>query len=114
MTKEEFTTSLIGQVKKYIYLADEYGENAQIKVNPRLLLVDLLTNKEYQQAIEFSDEVVENAAYAEGDETMSSEDYQATQNPDFYPIELLINRINAHTLEPNYTAIDTIVKKYFR
>lgn len=113
MKREEFITAIAGQVKKYIDLIDEYGENAQIRVNPPLLYVDLLSNKQFQQGIGFSDEVIENAAYAEGDETMSSEDYQATQDPDFYPVASLVKRGALNELLPDYEAINVLADKYF-
>lgn len=114
MNREEFIKSVEYQVKKYIYLADEYGENAQIRVNPPLLLVDLLDNKGYQRAIDFSDEAIENAAYAEGDETMSAGDYQATQDPEFFPVSTLIRHIGANQLEPDFDAINKVADRYFK
>ena len=114
MTREEFEGAAIGQVKKYIYEQQEMGENCQIRVNPELLYVDLLTNRELQQGIGFSDEVIENAAYAEGDETMSSEDYQAKQDPDFYPVDTLVRKVETGELEPDFQAIGKLVDRYFR
>lgn len=114
MTREEFITAVAGQVKKYIDLIDEFGDNAQIRVNPPLLYVDLLSNKQYQQAIGFSDEVIENAAYAEGDETMSSEDYQATQDPEFYPVSTLIKKGTLNEMLPDYQAIEKLADRYFK
>lgn len=113
MKREEFINSIIGQLRKYLYLSDEFGTNAQIRVNPALLYVDLLSDKQYLQAIGFSDEVIENAAYAEGDETMSSDDYQATQDPDFYPVSTLLKKDAAGDLEPDYDAVNKVADKYF-
>ena len=113
MEREEFVKSIEGQVRKYISLSEEYGSNAQIRINPALLLVDLLSERQYLQAIAFSDEVIENAAYAEGDETMSSEDYQATQDPDFYPVSSLIEKSATNDLIPDITAINKLADRYF-
>ena len=101
-------------MRKYIYIPDEYGANAQIRVNPRLLLVDLLDNNGYQRAIGFSDEAIENAAYAEGDETMSAGDYQATQNPEFFPVATLVKHVDVNRLEPDFDAINRIADRYFK
>ena len=113
MNKEEFIVSITGQVRKYISLADEYGDNAQIRVNPALLLVDLLSNKEYLQAIEFSEEVIENGAYGEGDETSSADDFQASQDPDFYPVSTLVKKGALGELLPDADAINALADKYF-
>ena len=114
MKREEFITAVGGQVKKYIDLADKYGKNAQIRVNPDLLLVDLLSNRQFQQAIGFSDEAIENAAYAEGDETMSAGDYQAKQDPDLYPVTDFIKEGALNELLPDYEAIGRLADKYFK
>lgn len=114
MTRQEFKTSIEGQVKKYIYLKDSYDPNAQIRVNPDLLLVDLLSGKEYLQGIAFSDEVIENGAYGEGDATENADDYQAKQDPDFYPVEKLVKKGDLGELIPDYKEIDHIVENYFK
>lgn len=113
MTRQEFITSVEGQVRKYIYLKVDYEPNAQIRVNPTLLYVDLLSGRQFQQAIEFSDEVIENGAYGEGDETMSTDDYQASQDPDFYPVETLVKKSVLGEPIPDMDAINTLADKYF-
>ena len=112
MKKEEFLTSVTGQVRKYLSLPNEYGKNAQIRVNPALFLVDLLSEKQYLDAIAFSQEVIENAAYAEGDATEGADDFQAQQDPDFYPVSKLIKNDGGFT-EPDNEAIEALASNYF-
>lgn len=113
MEKNEFITSVTGQVRKYISLKDDFNPNAQIRVNPELLLVDLLSGKEFLQAIEYSEEVIENGAYGEGDETSSADDYQAKQDPDFYPVEKLVKKGALGELLPDSEAIEKLAENYF-
>lgn len=113
INRDAFITSVEGQVKKYIYLKIDYDPNAQIRVNPELKLVDLLSGKQFQQAIGFSDEVIENGAYGEGDETSSADDYQASQDPDFYPVSTLVKKGVLGELLPDMDAIQKLADNYF-
>ena len=113
ITRDEFITAIDGQLRKYIYLSDNYRPNAQIRVNPALKLVDLLSGREYLKAIAFSQEVVENGAYGEGDETTSVDDFQARQDPDFYPVETLLKKGDLGEILPDRNAIEKVADKYF-
>ena len=101
-------------VQNYIDNFYDFDSNPQLRVNPELLYVEIENGYAYQDDIEYSDEVVENAAYAEGDATESASDYQAKQNYDYYPVKKLIKRAGEHKAVPDTEAIDAVVAEYFK
>ena len=86
MKREEFTNSINEVVEEYIDTFYEYDKNPILRVNPDSLLVEVENGYAFQEDIGYDDEVVEEAAYAEGDATESATDNQAKQNFDFYPV----------------------------
>lgn len=112
MKRKEFEEAVTGLVWVWINNRDLQGENAQIRVNPELLYVDLLTQSEFQEAVEDSDEVIENAAYAFGGRDEENADEQARQNPDFYPARTLVKKEDGKTV-PDPNAIETLAANYF-
>lgn len=113
MKREEFVKSVTEQVEHFIENFYEYGQNAQLRVNPELKYVEIEGGNAFLDDIEYSDEVVENAAYAEGDATESADDFQARQDYDYYPMREFIRKTGDHTAEPNKAAIDDLAGKYF-
>ena len=113
MKKEEFKEAVAGLVWEYINNEDMLGKNAQIRVNPELLYVDLFSEKEFLQGLADSEETIEDATFARGDETESATDYQAAQNPDFYPASTLVEKKADGKLAPNARAIDKLADNYF-
>lgn len=113
MKREEFVKAVTELVEKYIGDFYDYDGNAQLRVNPELLLVEIENGYAFQEDIGYSDEVIEDAAYAEGDETMSSTDYQARQNYDYYPVKDFIIVEADKTGKPDAKAIARLADKYF-
>lgn len=113
MKREEFINAVRDLVARYISEKDSFGEFAHLRVNPALLTVAIDTSDQFQQDIADSDEAIEEAAYAEGDENESATDYQNRQNPDYYLMSRLV-RINKETAEPDMKAIDRVAANYFK
>lgn len=112
MKKEEFTEAIKGLVEVYINNADLYGKEAQIRVNPVLLTVDLETAAQRNDELACSQEAIENAAYAHDAAQYEAMDYQASQNPDFYPVRGLVKE-EAGILKPDPEAIEGVAAEYF-
>ena len=114
MKKEEFVQAVTGLVWVYINNEDLQGRNAQITVNPELLYVDLITEEQFQDALLFNQEVIENAAYAHDAAQYEAADYQAAQNPDFYPTWKLVTKDAVGKTVPDSEAINEIASNYFK
>lgn len=112
MTKEEFKLTVKHEVEDYIRNWDQFGHNPRLRVNPANLELRIYTASDFARAVEDADEVIENAAIAEGDETEQAGDWQAQQNPDFYPLRSLISAKGEETV-PDMSAIDRVARKYF-
>lgn len=113
MKKEDFVKAVTDLVQNYINNFYDYDSNPQLRVNPELKYVEIENGYAFQEDIEYSDEVIENAAYAEGDATESSDDFQASQNYDYYPVKKLLKHTGEHSAVPNTEAIAEIADKYF-
>lgn len=113
MKKSEFIKAVTDLVKRYIDNEGKEDPNSQIKVNPELLYVDLVTEKDFLASIADSEEAIENAAYAAGAETEDASDYQASQNPDFYPARTLVKYEEGKAPLPDEAAIEKLASNYF-
>lgn len=113
MKRDEFKKAVTELVQRYIDNFASFDSNAQLRVNPALLLVEIENGYAFQDDIEYSDEVVENAAYAEGDETESASDFQASQDYDYYPIRTFFYVDDQHKGHPDDKVIEELVDKYF-
>lgn len=113
MKKEDFINAVTGLVWEYINNRDMVGDNGQIRVNPELLTVDLFTGSEFLQGLADSEEAIEDAASAQGDETESAADYQASQNPEFYPVSSLTHKDADGRIVPDAEAISALTANYF-
>lgn len=87
MTVKDFEAVIVSAVNDYIENFDRYDSNPQLAINPMNLSVSLINESEMADAIEDSDEAVENAAIAQGIATQDAADYQVKRNPDFYPVK---------------------------
>ena len=112
MKKSEFIQAVTGLVWVYINNEDLQGRNAQITVNPELLYVDLITENEFQDALLDSQEAIENAAYAHDAAQYEAADYQAAQNPDFYPAWKLVTKNQEGKTVPDDEAIAKVADNY--
>lgn len=113
MKKSEFLEAITGLVWVYINNEDLQGRNAQITVNPELLYVDLITEEEFQDALLYNQEAIENAAYAHDAAQYEAADYQASQNPDFYPAWKLVTKDAEGKTVPDTEEIEKIAANYF-
>lgn len=111
--RNTFIKAIKDLVQEYIDNFDRFDSNPQIRVNPELLYVEAVDGSAMLEGIGDSDEAVEDAAYAEGDETMSASDFQVKENPDFYPIKELLKPNGAHTSIPDMDKIVRIADNYF-
>ena len=113
MKREEFVKSVAELVQLYIDNFERFDENPQLRVNPALLDVEIENGSAFLDDIGLSDEVIENAAYAEGDETESADDFQASQNYEYYPIRTFLKKTGEHTAVPDMDKINQMADKYF-
>ena len=114
MTREEFVKAVTDLVQEYIDNWDRFDSNPQIRVNPELLYVEAVDGNAMLEGLGDSDESIEDAAYAHGDESMSATDFQSKQNPDFYPIKELILPAGHNLSVPDAKAIEKIAENYFK
>ena len=112
MDKKEFEGVLTDAVQMYIDNFDRFDNNPQLRVNPVSYRVDLVNGSDLINEIEDSDEAVEDAAASQGMESNDATDYQAKQNPDFYPVKPLLEP-KGNTDVPSKKKIEEIVKVYF-
>ncbi|MCH5232417.1 MAG: hypothetical protein J1E78_02180 [Muribaculaceae bacterium] len=111
--RKTFVKAINDLVQEYIDNFDRFDENPQIRVNPELLYVEAINGSAMLEGIGDSDEAIEDAAYAQGDETESASDYQAKQNPDFYPLKQLLKAAGPNSSEPDKDKIEKIADNYF-
>ena len=112
--RKTFVKAIAELVQEYIDNFDRFDDNPQIRVNPELLFVEAIDGSAMLEGLGDSEEAFEDAAYAEGDETMSSSDFQEKQDPDFYPIKGLLKASGPHTSVPDLEKIEKIADQYFR
>lgn len=113
MKRNEFEEAVAGLVWVYINNEDLQGRNAQITVNPELLYVDLISESEFQDALLYNQEVIENAAYAHDAAQYEASDNQVAQNPDFYPAWKLVTKDAEGKTVPDTEAIAKMASNYF-
>lgn len=112
--RKTFVKAVTDLVQEYIDNFDRFDDNPQIRVNPELLYVQAIDGRAMLEGIGDSEEAFEDAAAAQGDETMSASDYQEKENPDFYPIKELLKPSGPHTSVPDIDKIEKIADEYFK
>ena len=112
--RNTFVKAVNDLVQEYINNWDRFDSNPQIRVNPELLYVEAIDGNAMLEGIGDSEEAFEDAAYAEGDETMSASDYQEKQAPDFYPIKDLLKPVDHNLSVPDIDKIEKIADNYFK
>lgn len=113
MTRKELISTITTLVGRYIDNFDSFDSNPQIKINPDTLHVLLVNGSDMYKSIEYSDEVIEEAAAAERSETEDATDFQAERNPDFYAVKKLLRCVTDNKVEPDEAAIEVIADIYF-
>lgn len=113
MEKTNFIKALTNRVQEYIDNFDRFDNNPQLMVNPQSLTVEVVNGSDMLANIADSEEAVEDAVSAQGDESEAATDYQASQDPDFYPVKELLDPTKKGMTVPDAKAIEKIAKKYF-
>lgn len=103
MDKKEFIDNVKRIVSNYTADRNEMTSDPQLRINPMTLHMSVVTAQEMQNEIGYTDEDIEVNAAAEGDANESADDYEAKQDPDFYPLRQLSSD----------EAIEEIAKNYF-
>lgn len=103
---------IISLVNEYIENFDRFDHNPQIRINPSTLAATLVNGRDMQLEIEDNDEAIEDAAAAEGLETETAADFQASQNPEFYAVKKLLRAPDSGSTVPDKAAIHRIASKY--
>lgn len=111
-TRTEFVNSVAEVVQNYIDDFFDFDNNPMLRINPDLKLVEVENGYAFQKDVGYSDEVIEDAAYAEGDATESATDNQAKQNFDYYPVTEFLTVSNGQG-KLNMEAINKLADKYF-
>ncbi|MCH5235166.1 MAG: hypothetical protein J1E16_07710 [Muribaculaceae bacterium] len=111
--RRTFVKAISDLVQEYIDNFDRFDDNPQIRVNPELLYVEAIDGSAMLEGIGDSEEAFEDAAYAQGDETMSASDFQEKEDPDFYPIKELLKPTGPNTSVPDLDKIEKIADEYF-
>lgn len=104
MDKKEFIENVKRIVSNYADNRDEMQNDPQLRINPLTLHMSVVTAAEMQNEIAYTDEDIDAAAAAEGDATESADDYEARQDPDFYPLRDLLAEGAAERIAGNYFA----------
>ena len=112
MTQEEFIKAITHAVTLYTNAPEYFDANPQLRINPATLDVVAINGRDMLEGIADSDEAVEDAAAAQGDETESATDFQASQDPDFYPIKEYVKAEEGGRMKPDAKAIAKLAARY--
>lgn len=112
MTRKEFIEAITHAVMQYTKAPEFFDANPQLRINPSTFEVISINGKDYYEEIEDNDEVIENEAAADGAATEDAEDFQASQNPDFYAIKDYVVTDAAGKLAPDAKAIEKLASQY--
>lgn len=112
MNKEGFVKAAVHCVNLYIDNIDRFGTDPQLKVNPVSLNVSLVDDALRNQSLAYSQEAIEAAAGVEGDASESATDFQAAENPDFYPVKSLLKTGSDGITTVDVDAIRKIADSY--
>ena len=114
MKRDEFTNSVAEVVQNYIDNFYEYDKNPMLRVNPDLKLVEVENGYGFREDVGYDDEVIEEAAAAEGDASESSTDNQAKQNGDYYPVREFFTVDGEGKGSVDKAAINRLADRYFK
>lgn len=102
MDKKQFIEDVKKIVSTYAADRDELIDDPQLRINPLNLTMSVVTAKEMQNEIAYTNEDIDVAAAAEGDLYESADDYEAKQDPDFYPLRKLLEKGEIEAVAKNY------------
>lgn len=89
MKREEFETAVTEAVGLYLDDKNNFDSNAQLRVDPSTLEIEIVNGSDMLAEIEDSNEAVEDAAGAQGAANEEATEFQVKQNPDFYAMSTL-------------------------
>lgn len=113
MSKEEFIKAITHAVTLYTDSPEYFDANPQLRIIPATLDVVIENGKDAYKDMAFADEAIEEAAAAQGDESESASDYQASRNPDFYAVKEYVVVDKDGKLKPDSKAIEKLAATYF-
>lgn len=113
MNRVDFERQIARLVAEYNEERDVYGADPRLRINPVSLLASILDNDDFYKEIEDADEAVENSAAADGAAEEEYDDFQAGQNPDFYPLKNFVKDDGEGNPVPDSDKIARLADKYF-
>ena len=113
VTRTQFINSVNEVVEQYIDNFTQYDENPMLRVNPELLLVEVENGYALLDDIDYSNMIIEEAAYVGGDRSESDDDNHAKQDYDYYPVRNFINVDDKGRGSVNAHAVEALADKYF-
>lgn len=113
MDRKEFISTVTDVVTSYINYYDGPSDDAQVKVIPDPMVVELVDTVDRDDSLADNDEAVEDAAAAERSEEKEEDDAQAVRNPDFYAADTLITIGPDGRTVPDQKAIAAVADNYF-
>lgn len=112
MTQDHLKNNMIELVGRYIANADSFDSNPQLRIVPATMSMTIVNGRDMLAEIEVSDENVDDEAGVDGERSEEYADYQASRNPDFYPVRALITEdVDKRTI-PDANAIEHIAASY--
>lgn len=114
MTRKEFIDRINEAVDRYLDDFEEFEPDPQLSVNPVTLYVDVVSGKIMQEGLADSEEAVEDAVAAQGDESEQDTDYQVKENPDYYPIRQFLKVSKDHPTVADPMAIGRLASRYIK
>lgn len=113
VTRDQFINSVNEVVQQYIDNFAQYDENPMLRVNPDLLLVEVENGYALLDDIDYSNMVIEEAAYVGGDRSESDDDNHAKQDYDYFPVRNYITVDSKGQGTVNSKAVNALADKYF-
>ena len=113
MKQYEFIESVARMLQLYISNSKSFESNAQLRVNPATKAATIVNGSDMLAELADSDETIEDAAAADGLRDEDATDFQASQNPDFYSVRMLIQDNPSGGEEPSMPAICQLAASYF-
>lgn len=114
VTRSQFVNSVTEAVQQYIDTFYEYDGNPVLRVNPELLLVEVENGYGLLDDIDYSNMVIEEAAYVGGDRSESDDDNHAKQDYDYYPVKKFFTVDASGHGAVNKDAIEKLADIYFK
>ena len=112
MTRKELIENINTTLRRYLNATEYYGPDPQLSVNPVTLYVDLATDATRTAGLADSEEALEDAAAAQGDASEAATDFQARENPDYYPVSQFLKYTSGAPTVPDTAAVAALALSY--